>query len=51
MSDKDGNPTPDGYNYCRIYVVDYIKSTDGGFIGATVKYQSPFIPENLPQGE
>lgn len=51
MSDKNGKPTRDGYNYCRIYVVDYIKSTDGGIIGATVKYQSPFIPENLPQGE
>lgn len=39
------------YVYCRIYVVDYIKSTGGGIIGATVKYQSPFIPENLPQSE
>ncbi len=37
--------------YCRIYVVDYIKSTGGGIIGATIKYQSPFIPENLPAGD
>lgn len=44
----DGTPTRDGYTYCRIYVVDYIKSTGGGIIGATIKYQSPFIPENLP---
>lgn len=39
------------YVYCRIYVVDYIKSTGGGIIGATIKYQSPFIPENLPAGD
>lgn len=37
----------DGYVYCRIYVVGYLTSTGGGIIGATVKYQSPFIPENL----
>lgn len=41
----------DGYIYYRVYVVDYIKSPGGGIIGATVKYQSPFVPENLPQGE
>lgn len=34
--------------FCRIYVVDYIKSTGGGIIGAKIKYQSPFVPENLP---
>lgn len=47
-SDKNA---PDGYNYCRVYVVDYLTSTGGGVIGATVKYQSPFIPENLPVQE
>lgn len=41
----------DGYVYCRVYVVDYLTSTGGGIIGATVKYQSPFIPENLPVQE
>lgn len=45
--DQDKKPTLDGYNYCRIYVVGYLTSTGGGIIGATVKYQSPFIPENL----
>ena len=49
--DQDGRLTPDGYNYCRIYVVGYLTSTGGGIIGATVKYQSPFIPENLPVQE
>ncbi len=51
QDDPDGNPTPDGYNYCRVYVVDYLTSTGGGIIGATVKYQSPFIPENLTTQE
>lgn len=41
----------DGYVYCRVYVVGYLTSTGGGIIGATVKYQSPFIPENLPVQE
>ena len=50
-TDPAGNPTPDGYRYCRIYVVGYLTSTGGGIIGATVKYQSPFIPENLPVQE
>lgn len=49
--DPDGNPTPDGYNYCRVYVVDYITSIGGEIIGATIKYQSPFIPENLTAQE
>lgn len=49
--DQDGRLTPDGYNYCRVYVVGYLTSTGGGIIGATVKYQSPFIPENLPVQE
>ena len=30
--------------YTRVYVVDYMKTTDGGIIGATVKYQSPWEP-------
>lgn len=42
-----GDPTPPGgYLFCRIYVVDYLTSTGGEIIGATIKYQ-PFIPENL----
>ena len=49
--DKDKKPTLDGYTYCRVYVVGYLTSTGGGIIGATVKYQSPFIPENLPVQE
>lgn len=36
-----------GSSYMRIYIVDYIVSTGGGIIGATVKYQRGFIPENL----
>ena len=28
--------------YIRIYVVDYIVGTNGGIIGATIKYQAPF---------
>ena len=33
----------DFYNrYIRIYVVDYIVDTNGGIIGATIKYQAPF---------
>lgn len=49
--DQDKKPTLDGYTYCRVYVVGYLTSTGGGIIGATVKYQSPFIPENLPVQE
>lgn len=37
------------YTYARMYVVDYMVNTSGGIIGAYVKYQSPFIPENLPE--
>lgn len=44
--DMNGNSTPNGYTYCRLYVVDYIISTEGGIIGATIKYQSPFFPES-----
>ena len=29
-TDPAGNPTPDGYRYCRIYVVGYLTSTGGG---------------------
>lgn len=29
----------DGYKYCRVYLVDYITSTSGGIMGATIKYQ------------
>lgn len=37
-----------GNNYARIYVVDYLISTQGGIMGATIKYQSPFqVPINL----
>ncbi len=32
--------------YIRLYVVDYIISTSGGIIGATVKFQRGFIPDN-----
>jgi len=28
--------------YARVYVVDYMQSTGGGVMGATVKYQCPF---------
>ena len=31
-----------GY-YARLFVVDYLISTEGGIIGATIKYQSPII--------
>lgn len=30
-------------NYARLYVDSYMTSTSGGIMGATVKYQSPFI--------
>ena len=30
--DQDGRLTPDGYNYCRVYVVGYLTSTGGGII-------------------
>lgn len=34
--------------YARLFVVDYIISTEGGIMGTTVKYQSPFqIPITL----
>ena len=28
-----------GYKYCRVYLVDFITSTSGGIMGATIKYQ------------
>ena len=30
--------------YARLYVVEWVKSTSGGIIGAKVKYQYPFNP-------
>ena len=36
---------PDWTSYVRLYVVNYIIGTNGGIIGATVKYQYPFQPE------
>lgn len=38
-------------DYIRVYVVDYIVSTGGGIIGAVIKYQRGFIPENLTAQE
>ena len=40
-------------HYARLYVVDYYVSTQGGIMGATIKYQAPFLvpilePQNLP---
>ena len=29
----------EGYKYCRVYLVDFITSTSGGIMGATIKYQ------------
>lgn len=29
----------DEYKYCRVYLVDFITSTSGGIMGATIKYQ------------
>ena len=29
--------------FARLYVVDYIINTQGGIMGATIKYQSPFL--------
>ncbi len=37
-SANDGRQT-DGYKYCRVYLVDFITSTSGGIMGATIKYQ------------
>ena len=31
--------------YSRLYVIDYMYSTDGGVIGAVVKYQCPWDPD------
>lgn len=35
------------YTYSRLYVTDYIESVGGGVMGAYVKYQSPFAPDNV----
>ena len=34
------------YRYARLYVVEYVLSISTEILGAKVKYQSPFIPEN-----
>lgn len=34
------------FTYIRLYVEDYIIDTTGGIIGACVKYQYPFYPDN-----
>lgn len=34
------------YTYIRLYVEDYTINTSGGIIGACVKYQYPFYPDN-----
>ena len=31
--------------YVRIYAIDYVKDAIGNIIGATFKYQYPFVPE------
>lgn len=31
--------------YCRLYVTDYLKDSEGNKIGAILKYQAPFTPE------
>ena len=36
---KINNGMISGYKYCRIYLVDFITSTSGGIMGATIKYQ------------
>ena len=33
-------------SYTRLYVEEYMTNTAGGIIGARVKYQAPFYPEN-----
>lgn len=38
VDSNDGRQT-DGYKYCRVYLVDFITSTSGGIMGATIKYQ------------
>lgn len=35
------------YVYARLYVEKYILSTDNSVLGAYVKYQSPYEPENI----
>lgn len=34
------------YIYARLYVEDYVTTTSGGIMGAKVKYQYPFYPDN-----
>lgn len=35
------------YKFARLFVVGFMQSTAGGIMGATVKYQCPFVPANL----
>lgn len=35
-----------GHSYIRLYVEDYVTNTSGGIMGAKVKYQYPFYPDN-----
>lgn len=37
---RNAYKTDSKWHYARIYVVDWIESTDGGIIGALVKYQT-----------
>lgn len=42
-------PTDDGVkSYVRLYVVEWVTGTSGGIIGARVKYQDQFVPDNVP---
>lgn len=34
------------YRYARLYVEDYVTTTSGGIMGAKIKYQYPFYPDN-----
>lgn len=34
------------YKYARLYVEDYVTTTSGGIMGAKIKYQYPFYPDN-----
>lgn len=40
-----------GELFARIYVEEYIVGTSGGVIGAYIKYESPFKPENIKQNQ
>lgn len=34
------------HRYARLYVEDYVTTTSGGIMGAKIKYQYPFYPDN-----